>query len=106
MHYRREWVEIRAGGAAVAHSETHAEKFELLLKDRFAENPLAGKNLPFFPDRCLGHGCAEWAVTTSLSFTDSSTGISAFLHLTRGSGMISRPGDGTGMPEILYENQF
>ena len=70
MHYRREWVEIRAGGAAGAHSDTHAEKFEQLLKDRFAENPLAGKNLPFFPDRCLGHGCAEWAVTTSISFTD------------------------------------
>ncbi len=50
--------------------ETHAEKFEQLLKNRFAENPFAPKNLPFFPDRCLGHGCAEWAVTTSLSFTD------------------------------------
>jgi hypothetical protein len=70
MHYRREWVEIRTGEAAGADSETHAEKFGELLKDRFAENPLAGKNLPFFPDRCLGHGCAGWAVATSLSFTD------------------------------------
>ena len=70
MHYRREWVVIPANRAPGAHTETHAEKFERLLKNRFDENPLAGKNLPFFPDRCLGHGCAEWAVTTSLSFTD------------------------------------
>ncbi|HVP97471.1 hypothetical protein [Methanoregula sp.] len=70
MHYRREWVEIRAGETAGAGRETHAEKLGRLLVNRFAENPLAAKNLPFFPDRCLGHGCAEWAVTTSLSFTD------------------------------------
>jgi hypothetical protein len=70
MHYRREWVIIHSGRQAGVPAETHAEKFEQLLKHRFAENPLAAKNLPFFPDRCLGHGCAEWAVTTSLSFTD------------------------------------
>ncbi len=70
MHYRREWVIIQTGQAAGVHHETHAEKFERLLKNRFAENPLAPKKLPFFPDRCLGHGCAEWAVKTSLSFTD------------------------------------
>ncbi|MGA2161638.1 MAG: hypothetical protein ABSG28_05510 [Methanoregula sp.] len=70
MHYRREWVVIRTDRTPGYHVETHAEKFERLLKNRFGENPLAPKNLPFFPDRCLGHGCAEWAVTTSLSFTD------------------------------------
>jgi hypothetical protein len=70
MHYRREWVVIQTGQTNGEHPETHAEKFERLLKNLFAENPLAKKTLPFFPDRCLGHGCAEWAVTTSLSFTD------------------------------------
>ena len=70
MHYRREWVIIQIDRSPGGHTETHAEKFERLFKNRFAENPLAGKNLPFFPDRRLGHGCAEWAVTTSLSFTD------------------------------------
>ena len=70
MHYRREWVVIRTGQIAGVHSETNAEKFERLLKNRFAENPLVRKNLPFFPDRCLGHGCAEWAASISLSFTD------------------------------------
>ncbi len=70
MHYRREWVTIPTGSASGAHTGTHAEKFEMLFKNRFMENPLAPKNLPFFPDRCLGHGFAEWAVITSLSFTD------------------------------------
>jgi hypothetical protein len=34
------------------------------------ENPLAHKNRPYFPDKCLGHGCAEWAVLNSLGLTD------------------------------------
>lgn len=70
MHYRREWVTIPSDPADGVPAETHAEKFERLFRHRFAENPFVPKNLPFFPDRCLGHGCAEWAVTTSLSFTD------------------------------------
>ncbi|MFA5237981.1 MAG: hypothetical protein WC362_09030 [Methanoregula sp.] len=70
MHYRREWATIPTGHAAGAEAGPHAESFGPLLTGRFAENPLAAKNLPFFPDRCLGHGCAEWAVATSLAFTD------------------------------------
>jgi hypothetical protein len=70
MHYRREWVTIPTGTTPDTGTGAHAEKFEYLLRGRFRENPLAAKNLPFFPDRCLGHGCAEWAVTTSLLFTD------------------------------------
>lgn len=70
MHYRREWIAIPTGHGAGAGAGPHAEAFGHLLAGRFAESPLAAKNLPFFPDRCLGHGCAEWAVTTSLAFTD------------------------------------
>ncbi|MGD0534649.1 MAG: hypothetical protein ABR999_04310 [Methanoregula sp.] len=70
MHYRREWVTIQTSPTPDASTGAHAEKLGHHLRDRFRENPLAPKNLPFFPDRCLGHGCAEWAVTTSLSFTD------------------------------------
>jgi hypothetical protein len=33
----------------------------------FTLNPLMPTN-PFFPDRCLSHGCANWAVETSLRF--------------------------------------
>ena len=51
MHYRREWIVIQTDRTPGAHAETHAEKFERLLKNRFDENPLAPQNLPFFPDR-------------------------------------------------------
>jgi hypothetical protein len=70
MHYRREWVEVQENGAACG-GETTAEKFARALRRKFAMNPFAPKNLPFFPDQCLGHGCAEWAVVNSLIFADA-----------------------------------
>lgn len=70
-HYRREWVEIRVTGAPRETEETTAEKFERRLRKTFAVNPFAPKSLPFFPDQCLGHGCAEWAVVNSIIFTDA-----------------------------------
>ena len=50
--------------------ESTADYFEKVLYRKFATNPLAGKNVPFFPDKCLGHGCAEWAIMNSIIFTD------------------------------------
>jgi hypothetical protein len=70
MHYRREWVIIQKGRVSDAREETRAEKFEKILKNKFMENPLAHTSRPFFPDKCLGHGCAEWAVVNCLEFTD------------------------------------
>jgi len=70
MHYRREWVVVEDGQSAGPRQETRVEKLENLLRHKFVENPLAQKNRPFFPDKCFGHGCAEWAVVNSLSFTD------------------------------------
>jgi hypothetical protein len=70
MHYKREWVVIGDGEKRSAGEETTGAKFEKNLRKKFAFNPLAPKNHPFFPDQCLGHGCAEWAVINSLIFTD------------------------------------
>jgi hypothetical protein len=70
MHYKREWVVIRERGVAATDEETTADKFEKILRKKFATNPLAAKNLPFFPDKCLGHGCAEWTILNSIIFTD------------------------------------
>ncbi|MFA6333869.1 MAG: hypothetical protein WCX22_13025 [Methanoregula sp.] len=70
MHYKREWVVIRKGAAAGKGPETTVDKFEKLLYRKFSTNPLAPKNRPFFPDQCLGHGCAEWAIVNSVIFTD------------------------------------
>lgn len=71
MHYRREWIEVGSGGSAGQKDETTTEKFARNLKRKFATNPFAPKILPFFPNQCLGHGCAEWAVVNSLIFTDA-----------------------------------
>jgi len=70
MHYRREWIVVQQGEMPGDNEETLGEKLETVLRHKFVENPLAYKNRPFFPDRCLGHGCAEWAVVNSLSYTD------------------------------------
>jgi hypothetical protein len=70
MHYKREWVVIGNGRTPGAGEETTGGKFEKNLQKKFATNPLAIRNQPFFPYKCLGHGCAEWAVINSLIFTD------------------------------------
>ena len=71
MHYRREWVEISGNGHPRSHEQTMAERFGRVLKRKFAHNPFAPGNRPFFPDQCLGHGCAEWALVNSIIFTDA-----------------------------------
>lgn len=38
--------------------------------EQFAPNPLAGENHPFFPDMCLGHGCAAWALRACRAFVE------------------------------------
>lgn len=70
IHYRREWIVVPMGNVSGDRRESQGEKFEKKLENKFAENPLASKNQPFFPEKCFGHGCAEWAVKTCLAFTD------------------------------------
>jgi hypothetical protein len=70
MHYKREWIVVRKGEISLDFEETHGEKLERMLRNKFQVNPLAQKNRPFFPDACFGHGCAKWAVGNSLAFTD------------------------------------
>lgn len=74
LHYSREWVVIRhrqvPGQVPGQGPESTADYFEKVLNHKFAVNPLAGRLVPFFPDRCLGHGCAEWAILNSIIVTD------------------------------------
>jgi hypothetical protein len=70
MHYKREWLTVKKGRMVGDCCETQGEKLEKILKTRFAPNPFAHKNQPFFPDKCLGHGCAEWAILNSLIVSD------------------------------------
>lgn len=78
MHYRREWIVLGRSRDQNYPVETQGERFEKILKHAFKDNPLADPNLPFFPERCLGHGCAEWAVINSLVFTDTFFGKIGF----------------------------
>ena len=61
IHYEVEWVQ--AG----------EHRIENALRGRFPLNPFFPEDLDntFYPDKCLGHGCAKWAVHSSLEFADS-----------------------------------
>lgn len=64
-----------------SHHEGNFEPtgFERKLTGKFALNPLAAPPinplgndplLPFLPDKCLGHGCAMWTLTSTVAFTE------------------------------------
>lgn len=56
VHYPAEW---RIG---VGATEEEASKgLSAKLEGKFSANPFKPKENPFFPDRCLGHGCTAWA---------------------------------------------
>lgn len=66
IHYHPEWI-IGAGQDKKAKK---AFTLEQRLRNRFPPNPLLPSANPYFPDRCLSHGCAKWAALSSLAFTD------------------------------------
>ena len=46
------------------------QTLEKRLRTKFPPNALASAKAPWFPDRCLGAGCATWAVKTVQVFSD------------------------------------
>ncbi|MGE5443122.1 MAG: hypothetical protein ACM3SR_00780 [Ignavibacteriales bacterium] len=47
-------------------------KFENSLRGKFPLNALMnGSGNPFFPDKCLGYGCAQWAVNSCKNYVDT-----------------------------------
>jgi hypothetical protein len=63
VHFRPAWS---------THGEE--EKLEKKASVRFAPNALmAGTGNPWFPEKCLGAGCAEWACTTTRRLADEWT---------------------------------
>ncbi|MFB2917431.1 hypothetical protein [Aerosakkonema funiforme] len=67
VHYKPEWV-----GTGDVYEKTFSEKLRKNLENKIKKlNPLAGAgDCAFFPHKCLGYGCAKWAVETSIKFTD------------------------------------
>jgi hypothetical protein len=46
-------------------------KLKKIFKNKFPANRLMkGQKNPYFPDHCLGSGCAEWAVKASVALAD------------------------------------
>lgn len=62
VHFNPEWTPL---------TSVHPPPLEAKLMRKFAANQLADPGTLFFPDRCLGHGCAQWAVRSALEFTDA-----------------------------------
>lgn len=60
VHYKPEWD---------TDLKEH-KKIEDWLKPRFNTNPFSHDNNAFFPERCLGHGCAEWSVKSTIEFIE------------------------------------
>jgi hypothetical protein len=56
----------------LSSTSTHesSQKWEDKFRGKFSMNPLTGSKTPFFPIRCMGYGCARWAVESSVSFVD------------------------------------
>jgi len=67
VHYKPEW---RAGGIEGGQSAADSKLAKGLQTKHFSHNPFTGAGNPFFPDKCLGHGCAAWVWKAALAFAD------------------------------------
>jgi hypothetical protein len=64
IHYEPVW-------ASAEEEKAHKKILSLKQEKKFALNPLrTGKSNPFFPDKCLSHGCAKWAFNSSVQFVE------------------------------------
>lgn len=66
IHAEPEWIVTASPNA----KDMKEHKFESKLKHLFPDNPTFSREREYFPDRCLGSGCAKWAVTSSTEFVD------------------------------------
>ena len=68
VHFEPEWVK---NPASDDFEHDDIQRYEKMLKGKFSINPLTGQGNAFYPDKCLGHGCAEWAVNSSIKFAEA-----------------------------------
>lgn len=59
------------GKGAQAIKDFDKALWENKFRGKFSLNPLTGAKTPFFPIRCMGYGCAKWAVESSIRFVDN-----------------------------------
>jgi hypothetical protein len=66
IHYKPEWI-----GTGESYNQTLNEKLRKKLENKIKKlNPMTREGSLFFPHRCLGYGCAKWAVESSLNFSN------------------------------------
>lgn len=66
IHYKPEWI-----GTGESYNKTLNEKLRQKLEKKIKKlNPMTREGSLFFPHRCLGYGCAKWAVESSLNFSN------------------------------------
>jgi hypothetical protein len=79
IHYKPEWI-----GTGESYNNTINEKLRQKLENKIKKlNPMTREGSLFFPHRCLGYGCAKWAVESSLNFSNeffSKIGLPSNLH--------------------------
>ena len=64
IHFEPVWTSVEA-------EKAHKRILSLQQEKKFALNPLITTALnPFYPDKCLSHGCAKWAVSNSIRFAE------------------------------------
>jgi hypothetical protein len=71
IHYQPEFLPAsgRPSPKRTPKSKSRSEALEVGLRGKFPLNPWYKETgNPFFPYKYLGHGCAEWAVRSSLAF--------------------------------------
>jgi hypothetical protein len=68
VHYT---PQFRLGTNSEPTVSAEARRLRGLESKKFSTNPFTGEANPFFPDRCLGHGCTVWAWNAALMFCDS-----------------------------------
>jgi hypothetical protein len=64
VHYK---PRHRSGGDQFTNSDKWLQS---LYQKKFSPNPFTGTANPFFPDRCLSHGCTVWAWNAALAFAN------------------------------------
>jgi len=65
MHYKMFTHEV-----GKEPGEQTPDDVEQKLQAYFVDNQLTGPGNPYFPDRVLGHGAAEWSAKTAVAFLD------------------------------------
>lgn len=85
VHFRPE--DVPAGDAP--------HRLRQQLEHKFPENRLMeGSGNPWWPSHCLGHGCAEWAAQSALTFADhvcAELGITPNYQRNAASGWAGKP---------------